>query len=98
MAWLPSPHPKEGGLVYTGLIMGLLPVLAHETLRMHSEKRICLKEEALSGEAEHLGKKSAPFLVTFPKAHLYFISMFFFFFLANEVVTLLVSEDLENQI
>ena len=79
--------------------MGLLPVLAHETLRVDSEKRICLKEEALSGEAEHLGKKSAPFLVTFPKAHLYFISMvFFFFFLANEVVTLLVSEDLENQI
>lgn len=65
--------------------MGLLPVLAHETLGRDSEKRICLKEEALSGEAEHLGKKSAPFLVTFPKAGLYFIStfvcfVFFFFF------------------
>lgn len=79
--------------------MGLLPVLAHETLRMDSEKWICLKEEALSGEAEHLGKKSAPFLVTFPKTRLYYISMFFLvFFLANEVVTVLVSEDLENQV
>ena len=75
---LPSPHPKEGRLVYPGLIMGLLRVLAHETLRMDSEKRICLKGEALSGEAEHLGKKSAPFLVTFPKARLYFISTVFF--------------------
>lgn len=60
--------------------MGLLPVLAHETLRRDSEKRICLKKEALSEEAKHLGKKSAPFLVTFPEAGLHFISTFVFFF------------------
>lgn len=76
---------QREGLGLHRAVMGLLPVLAHETLGRDSEKRICLKEEALSGEAEHLGKKSAPFLVTFPKAGLYFISTFvcfgFFFFL-----------------
>lgn len=99
MIGLPSPHPKEGHLVYPGLKMGLLRVLAHETLRMDSEKRICLKEEALSGEAEHLGKKISPFSSHLPQSTtLLYFHGFFCLSLANEVVTLLVSEDLENQI
>lgn len=73
--------------------MVLLPVLAQETLRVDSEKRICLKEKALLGKA----KKISPFYSHLPKS----TSLLYFhgFYLANEVVRLLlVSEDLENQI
>lgn len=76
--------------------MILLPVLPQETLRVDSEKRICLKEKALLGKAKPLREKISPFYSHLPKS----TSLLYFqgFYLANEVMRLLlVSEDLENQ-
>ena len=77
--------------------MVLLPILAQETLRLDSEKRIYLKEKALLGKAKPLREKNGPFYSHLPKS----TSLLYLhgFYLANEVVRLLlVSEDLENQI